>query len=105
MALPFPEMEKAVEKQAGGGGTQFETVKFEMSIRQAGGDMEKVVGYRCGAAVQVRCGSLAGVISMRIFRGLKVFNTMILDKGIEERSKDRGGKQENNMQGAASKMG
>lgn len=33
MALPFPEMEKAVEKQAGGGGTQFETVKFEMSIR------------------------------------------------------------------------
>lgn len=34
---------------------------------------------------------------MGIFRGLKVFNTMTLDEGIEERSKDRAGKQENNM--------
>lgn len=35
---------------------------------------------------------------MGVFRRLKVFNAMILDEGIEERSKDRAGKQGNNMQ-------
>lgn len=35
---------------------------------------------------------------MGIFRGLKVFNTMTLGEGIEQRSKDRAGKQESNVQ-------
>lgn len=66
-----------------GDGIHFGTVKFEMAMRQ------EVVAYRSlGFRLEV------GVwleLSMGILRELKVFNTMTLDEGIEERSKDRTG--------------
>lgn len=67
-------------------------VMFQMSIRHPVGRQV----YESG--VQVEYMSRAGAINTGVFRALKVFNAMILDKGAEERSKDRAEKQENNMQ-------
>ena len=42
---------------------------------------------------------------MGVLRRWKVFNSMILDEGTEKRSKDRAGKQENNMQRSSQEDG
>lgn len=43
--------------------------------------------------------SLAGAVTMGVFRRLQVFNAMILGlEGSAKRSKDKAGKQENNLQ-------
>lgn len=66
-----------------GDGIHFGTVKFETAMRQ-----EVVAcrspGFRLEVGVWLE-------LSMGILRELTVFNTMTLDEGTEEQSKDRAG--------------